>query len=235
MMKRPEKCFKNLFDENQDLATRVDAFQTASEELRAKYDDGTWRNHYQNTNAISTYLWLRYPDKYYIYKYELYRAAAQELETDYMPKRNGSVDSLIGGYQMYDEICEAIKADTDLKVMLQQAMVPSCYPDPELRILTIDVGFYLTRFIWKNARRSRKKGNGSRKDYSPELSVEEWIELLNDRSVFTVGSLQIMKRMKDYGGQATCTQLSVKYGENKTSITAVLPSLAKRVAEKTGM
>ena len=228
------EMFKNLFDENQDLATRVDAFQTASEELRAKYDDGTWRNHYQNTNAISTYLWLRYPDKYYIYKYELYRAAAQELETDYMPKRNGSVDSLIGGYQMYDEICEAIKADTDLKVMLQQAMVPSCYPDPELRILTIDVGFYLTRFYLEERKTEQEEGEWFPKDYSPKLSVEEWIELLNDRSVFTVGSLQIMKRMKDYGGQATCTQLSVKYGENKNFYNSGSSSLAKRVAEKTG-
>ncbi len=104
--------FRNLFDELQDLAARVDAFQTVSEELRSKYDDGTWRNHYQNTNAISTYLWLRYPDKYYIYKYELFRAAAKELSSDYMPKRNGSVESLIGGNQMYDEICEAVKADS---------------------------------------------------------------------------------------------------------------------------
>ena len=83
--------FRNLFDESQDLAARVYAFQTVAEELRSKYDDGTWRNHYQNTNAISTYLWLRYPDKYYIYKYELFRAVAKELSSDYMPKKNGSV------------------------------------------------------------------------------------------------------------------------------------------------
>ena len=81
--------FKNLFDESQDLEGRVDAFQTESEELRAKFDDGTWRNHYQNTNAISTYLWLRYPDKYYIYKYELFRSVAKELSSDYMPPDSG--------------------------------------------------------------------------------------------------------------------------------------------------
>lgn len=124
--------FIALFDESQDLAARVDAFQTTSEELRAKYDDGTWRNHYQNTNAISTYLWLRYPDKYYIYKYELFRAVAKELSSDYMPKRNGSVESLIGGNQMYDEICDAIKADPDIRKMIESALVPSCYSDPEM-------------------------------------------------------------------------------------------------------
>ena len=71
-------------------------------------------------------------------------------------------------------------------------------------------------------------------EYSPGLSVEDWTELLQDSSVFTVSSLQIMKRMKDYGGQATCTQLSIKYGETKISTTRVAAALARRIAEKTG-
>lgn len=74
------QMFHDLFDESRDLAARVDGFQTASETIRAKYDDVTWRNHYQNTNAISTYLWLMSPDKYYIYKYEIFRDAATEFE-----------------------------------------------------------------------------------------------------------------------------------------------------------
>jgi 5-methylcytosine-specific restriction protein B len=47
-------------------------------------------------------------------------------------------------------------------------------------------------------------------DYTPELVVEDWIELLNDSSVFTGSSLKIVKRLKDYGGAATCKHLSVK-------------------------
>lgn len=227
--------FIALFDESQDLAARVDAFQTTSEELRAKYDDGTWRNHYQNTNAISTYLWLRYPDKYYIYKYELFRAVAKELSSDYMPKRNGSVESLIGGNQMYDEICDAIKADPDIRKMIESALVPSCYSDPEMRTATIDVGFYLTRYYLEEQKSEQEEEEEEwfPKEYSPGLSVDDWIELLNDSSVFTIGSLQIMKRMKDYGGQATCTQLSVKYGESKNFYNSGSSSLAKRIAEKT--
>lgn len=226
--------FRNLYDESQDLAARVDAFKTTSEEMRSKYDDGTWRNHYQNTNAISTYLWLMYPDKYYIYKYELFRAAAKELESEYMPKRNGSVESLIGGYQMYDEICEAIKKDADLADMMHKAMFSTCYPDPKLKTLTIDVGFYLTRYYLKERKAEQEKEEWFPKNYSPELSVDDWIKLLKDTSVFTLGSLQIMKRMKDYGGQATCTQLSVKYGESKNFYNSGSLSLAKRVTEKTG-
>lgn len=228
--------FRNLFDESQDLAARVDAFQTAAEEMRAKYDDGTWRNHYQNTNAISTYLWLRYPDKYYIYKYELFRAAARELSSDYMPKKNGSVETLIGGFQMYDEICEAIKATPEIVELFKNGITASCYPDPELKTATIDVGFYLARFYLneQDAEKDENEWFPKLEDYTPELGVEDWIELLNDSSVFTGSSLKIVKRLKDYGSAATCKQLSVKYGENPNFYNNGSQSLAKRVAEKTG-
>ena len=225
--------FRALFDESVDLASRVDDFQAAAEDMRVKYDDGTWRNHYQNTNAISTYLWLRYPDKYYIYKYELYRAAATELSSDYRPKRNGSVDSMIGGFRMYDEICQAIVADEDIRKMLQNALTSSCYPDPEMKTATIDVGFYLTRFYLEERKAGQQKAEWFPKDYSPNLTVDDWITLLSDSSVFTQSSLQIMKRIKDYGGQATCTQLAVKYGESKNFYNAGSSALAKRVVGKT--
>ena len=202
--------------------------------MRAKYDDGTWHNHYQNTNAISTYLWLRYPDKYYIYKYELFKAAAIELTADYMPKRNGSVDSLIGGFKMYDEICKVVAADESLKEMIQKALTPSCYSDPEMRTATIDVGFYLARFYLEERKSEQEEAEWFPKDYSPNLTVDDWIALLEDSSVFTQGSLQIMKRMKDYGGAATCKQLSVKYGENFNFYNSGSRSLAQRIAKKTG-
>lgn len=225
--------FLALFDESVDLAARVDAFQAAAEDIRAKYDDGTWRNHYQNTNAISTYLWLRYPDKYYIYKYELYRAAATELASDYRPKRNGSVDSMIGGFQMYDEICKAIVADPDIPEMVRNALTSTCYPDPDMKTTTVDLGFYLARFYLEERKAEQEEAEWFPKDYSPNISVDEWVDLLGDSSVFTQGSLQIMKRMKDYGGQATCTQLAVKYGNKPIFYNRGSSALAQRIAQKT--
>lgn len=232
--KATREMFRNLFDESQDLAARVDAFQAAAENMRAKYDDGTWRNHYQNTNAISTYLWLRYPDKYYIYKYELYRAAATELSADYKPKRNGSVDSMIGGFKMYDEICKEIVDDSDISEMVKNALTPTCHTDPELKTTTIDLGFYLARFYLEERKAEQEEAAWFPADYSPNLDVEDWVDLLGDSSVFTQGSLQIMKRMKDYGGAATCNQLSVKYGENPSFYNGGSWSLAQRIAKKTG-
>jgi 5-methylcytosine-specific restriction protein B len=71
-------------------------------------------------------------------------------------------------------------------------------------------------------------------DYTPALSVDEWEALLNDSEVFTESSLEIMKRILDYGGKATCTQLSIKYGESKNFYNAGSSALARRIVQKTG-
>jgi 5-methylcytosine-specific restriction protein B len=234
---RVRQMFRNLFDESRDLATRVEAFQNESEALRAAYDDGALRNHYQNTNAISTYLWLRYPDKYYIFKYEVCRDAAAELKAEYRPKRNGSVETMIGAYQMYDEICKAISDDTEIVEMVKAAISAasdSCYPDPQLRTVTIDLVFYLSRFYLEAKKAVQEEEGWFPKDYSPDITVTEWVDLLQDSSVFTLKSLQIMKRMKDYGGQATCKQLSIKYGDSANFYNTGSSTLAHRIAEKTG-
>ncbi len=70
--------------------------------------------------------------------------------------------------------------------------------------------------------------------YTPALSVDEWDALLNDSEVFTESSLEIMKRMLDYGGKATCTQLSIKYGESKNFYNSGSTALAKRIIKRTG-
>lgn len=224
--------FINLFDETKDFAERAGKFQSAAEALRDKYDDGTWKQHYQNTNSISTYLWLRYPDKYYIYKYSECRAVAKELDSDFVPKRGSSYNNLIGCTNLYNEICTQLTKDEELVQMLQSVLTDSCYPDQALKTLTIDVGFYISRFYSNKS--VEETAVWFPADYSPNISIKQWLKLLADESVFTTNSLAIMKRIKDYGGEATCKQLSVKYGETANFYNSGSSSLAKRVADATG-
>lgn len=226
--------FRNLFDESRDFSMRVDEFQQAAEEIRAKYDDGTWKNHYQNTNAISTYLWLMFPDKYYIYKYDVMRDVSNVLDADFKPKKNGSAENLVNGFKMYDEICEYVKTDKELTEMLKNELTDELYSDPEYKTLVVDICFYLSRYYLDEIKAEQEENSWFPKDYNPGISVEQWKDLLNDSSVFTTSALQIMKRIKDYGGQATCKQLSTKYGESSNFYNSGSSSLAKRVVEKTG-
>lgn len=219
--------FINLFDESKDLFERIEDFQIEAENLRIKHDDGTRKNHYQNTNSISTYLWLRYPDKYYIYKYSEYKDVARELKSDFIPKRSSSALNIVGGKRLYDEVCEVLRQDADLSNMLQALITDKCYPDTKLKTMTIDVGFFISRFYLKDT-------EWVPEDYSPKLTADEWEQLLKDDKVFNVNSLQIMKRMKDYGGMATCTELATKYGESVGFYNLGSTHLAKRVADKTG-
>ena len=69
-----------------------------------------------------------------------------------------------------------------------------------MKTVTIDVGFYLARYYLSEQDATKETEEWFPKDYSPELGVDDWIELLNDSSIFTINSLQIMKRLKDYGG-----------------------------------
>lgn len=223
--------FINLFDESKNLAERIEEFQSKAEEMRVKYDDGTWRQHYQGENAITTYLWLKYPDKYYIYKYSEVRSFAKTIESDFIPKKGGSTFNVEGGIRLYDEVRDVIKADPELNQMLQGALKDTCYPDPEKVTMTIDVGFFVSRFYGQKQEEAEISWFPT--DYSPNLTIDDWKKLLKDKTVFTDNSLQIMKRFLDYGGQATCTQLSVKYGESKNFYNAGSSALAKRVHEKT--
>lgn len=224
--------FIALFDENKDVYERIDAFKMQSSILLEKYGNGAGQ-HYQYENAISTYLWLRYPDKYYIYKFGEIKAVADELESDYRFKKGAYADNIRNFYKLYDEICEELKQDTELINLFKSQLTDTCYSDPELKTLTFDVGFYISRYYaQKSAVVTEEEWFPA--GYDPGLSVDDWLGLLDDADVFTTSSLEIMKRMKDYGGMATCTQLSVKYGETKNFYNSGSVALARRIIEKTG-
>ena len=225
--------FIALFDESKDVFERMDAFKTQSSVLLEKYGNGA-AQHYQYENAISTYLWLRYPDKYYIYKFGEVKTVANELGSDYRFKKGAYADNIRNFLKLYDEISVALKEVIELVNLFQSQLTDTCYPDPELKTLTIDVGFYISRYYSQKDAVAQEEAEWFPATYSPGITVDEWIKLLNDSEVFTTASLEIMKRMKDYGGQATCKQLSVKYGQSSNFYNAGSSTLAKRIADKTG-
>ncbi|MCD8214138.1 MAG: AAA family ATPase [Clostridiales bacterium] len=141
------QMFRDLYNEAEDLAVRVEKFKNAAEEMRIKYGSGAWKSHFQNTNAISVYLWLKFPDKYYIYKYELAHSAALELGSEHSPKANGTAESMIEGFKLYDEIYQAAGQDEEICSMVRNAAAEeSCWNDEHLHTAAIDICFYLSRY-----------------------------------------------------------------------------------------
>ncbi|MDD6489676.1 MAG: AAA family ATPase [Clostridia bacterium] len=88
-------------------------------------------------------------------------------------------------------------------------------------------------WLYKNESDKCEDWIGSK--YTPGLSVDDWIELLNDKDIFDINGLELMKRIKDFGGVASCKQLSQKYGKTAYFYNSVSSSIAKRIVKKIGV
>jgi len=222
--------FIALYDERKDIYERIDAFKSQSITLFDKYSKGS-KQHYQYESAISTYLWLRYPDKYSSYKYIENKTVSDKLESGYQFKKGAYEENIRNSIKLYDELCLEVQKDKELIELFKSQLTESCYPDPALRTLTSDVCYYISRFYAEKVKTGSKEWFPT--DYTPGLKMKDWIRLLNDPFVFTTESLEIMKRLKDYGGQATCTQLSIKYGKTRNFYINGSVALARRIVKKT--
>ena len=226
------KMFIELFDENKNIYKRISTFKENSEALFKKTQK-IGNSHYQTENAITIYLWLRYPDKYYIYKFNEVVAVSNELESNYIFKRGEFANNIENFFDFYDEICSKLQSDTELKSMLNSVITDTCYSDPKLKTLTNDVGFFISR-CYSNENNSDILANEwEPTDYSPKLNIEDWENLLNNPNIFDENSLKVMKCIKDCGGIASCTQLSNLYGETANFYNITSSNLAKRIVEKT--
>ena len=138
--------FRQLFDEKQDVIDRIVSFKEKSVTLLDRYGGGA-KNHYQTENAISVYLWLRHPDKYYIYKYGEIKAAIQKLGGDAHFVKGRYEENLRNFYRIYDEVCAKLSSDDEMKHLLQSQLTDTCYPDSALKKLTFDFGFYISHYL----------------------------------------------------------------------------------------
>ena len=105
--------FVNLFNETISLSRRIDSFRDSSDMLLKQYGNENMSNHYQYLNAISTYLFFRFPEKYCIYKEGKFKAFASKIGYDNIPKR-GSFEILEAYYNMCDWVLEVVKSDEEL-------------------------------------------------------------------------------------------------------------------------
>lgn len=218
--------FINLYDESRDIVERIVKFQADADELCAKLSPGM--QHYQRPMAITVYLWLRYPDKYTVFKYTVCKEVSLYLESGFSPKKGNTSLNIKGNGELIEEMVRCINDDSELLTMFNEMCDSDCYSDPTHKTLAFDLSFYISEKLGKKQKDDEWVGE----DYNPGITKEKWLELLSDEEIFTTQSLEIMYRLKDYGGTATCKQLSVKYGEEPNYYNVGSSSLGKRVADK---
>ena len=239
--------FIDLFDESRDVYDRIKSFMTKSAYALETYWKGP-ENHFQDINSISTYLWLRYPDKYYIYKYTVVKDISNELESDYIFKKGSYANNFRDFLKLYDEIHTEISKDADLKSILKEYLTPDCYSDPDSITLTMDFGYYISKY-YKVAEGDSKSDSDddiendatlysddwspSIDEYNPGFTKEDWLNLFNSKYILGPVWGGAMAAFYDMGGAATCSQIAQKYNKSASSISGMCTQLAKRIHKET--
>lgn len=139
------KMFRNLYDENQDLGTRIKNFQDSAKALQNQYRKEKWDNTYQKANAISVLLWLKYPDKYFIFKSRSFKALCSILGIHTNTKVSDSVESLLEAYSCFEEVRRSLIEDRQLVSLLETKLNSDCYPDRTLHTLTQDFCYFVSQ------------------------------------------------------------------------------------------
>ena len=221
--------FKDLFDESKDIVERFHSFKQKSADLLERVGNGA-KNHFQDERTIALYLWLRYPDKYYVYQYTQVRNLSIALGSD-LRIIKGRLDSNIREWlALYNEVTELMKQKPEVRNWETQGMTAVHYPDPEYRMLATDLAYCYTERILKEQKAEQE---WEPKDYTPGITVANWVSLLADKEVYHESAKTVIERLVDYGGQATCTQLAQKYGDNANTYNVNSIAFAKKVYEKT--
>ena len=74
--------FSELFDEEKDLTIRLNIFSEKFEKLNKKNHSDKPKD-YQDHRAMMVYLTLRYPERYFLYKYGMFAKFCEKLEYPY--------------------------------------------------------------------------------------------------------------------------------------------------------
>ena len=157
--------FEGLFNESSDLKERIDAFIAGIEYIHKQWDGNGTLNHYQTFNAVSTYLWLRYPDKYYIYKPSVAKLMFEKLGVD-MKLTPLRANAVIKTYELYDHISKTLCKDNEFKKMFVESLGDECYPDESMLTAAIDLGYYFKK---------QQKASATTLPPNPTLETKYWM------------------------------------------------------------
>jgi len=146
---RPEELrqlFRNLYDEENDIYQRIQDFQNGTESIHNSIFSGRDLNTYQDPRAIIVYLTLRYPERYFFYKFKMFKQFAERLELTYRPTK-GRIENI--GH--FNSLCEIVRYelsnDQELIQLHKDRITSDCYNDINLNILTQDFIYSVARHL----------------------------------------------------------------------------------------
>lgn len=139
------EMFRLLYDEDTDMLERVENFRNDFKALSHKvFPDKN--SHYQDHRAITVYLTLKYPERYFFYKFGMFTEFAKKVDYAHRPIK-GRVEN-IGVYQSLCELVRnEIEKDQELLSLHENRLDSTCYRDKDYNILTQDFIYAVTEHL----------------------------------------------------------------------------------------
>mgnify|MGYP007064565832 CR=1 FL=1 len=119
-----------------DSDGRIENFRETAKLLVEMYKEKNVHHHYQDDRAIMVYLNLRYPEKYYLYKYTMFKDFVERINYDEAPK-SGEIENLFRFESLCNYIHNYIMQDEELLKLYEPRKEK--YYDPEYHLLVQDI------------------------------------------------------------------------------------------------
>ena len=215
-------------EEGVPLTDRIRAFKNSVALLWERYrEPNAKKKHFQDDRAVCRYLFFLHPEKYYLYQYGKYMEFTREIGLE--PGRWSADSAYVPKYMdLADCVREELEQTPDLLSMMKERLDNSWYQDKNHHLLADDV-FWFTYSVL-----CRKNYWPGENEYEPGIDAEQWRALLRNESVCSVKRRRILLQMMSMGGEATCTQLVQRYGENYQYYQNNMSDLAQAVQGETG-
>lgn len=222
--------FQRLLAPQSDIVEEIQNFERSADTLLAKYQfKESMKQHYQGDRTICTYLFFAQPGQRFLYQYGKLKAFLEETGLSANCKM-GDTQNVLTYQEIANRVLSCVQHDSELLNMFQikrTELGREYYPDAEHHLLADDI-------IYFGSQLNKSDYWPSLAEYDPEISTEQWLKLLANRTVCTVENLQILKAIQQAGGEATCKQLSLTLGDASAYYNGSMIQLARRVQEKTG-
>ena len=184
-----------LFDESEPFVPRVASFieetehifQTMKNEGYRDWKDRDNVQSFQDTHAVSVYLTLHSPANNYIYKWTVFKTAAEKL--GYKIESKNKVEKISEFYSFCDTIKVELLKERDFILKYDKILNALEFIDPNYNLLTQDFIYAVARYL--NADAFKKKDK--------KKPLARSIKILNSNEFFTVES-EIEKEFKGKKG-----------------------------------
>lgn len=131
-----QQMFRVLYDEKQDLKSRMRAFGSAIDGIVQRHPNSNYTDVRQDDRALMVYLSMRYPEKYYLYKYGMFDGFNRNVCFLEKLSPAGSYEIV----QEFTELCELVREcilqDSDLLAKYEPERKKL---DPEYHLLVQDI------------------------------------------------------------------------------------------------